>query len=280
MLVLAALLWSTSGLMVKCGPMQSIPADIRGPLLACYRVLFAALCLLPFLSLSRRPRRLAVLPMVLCYAAMNVLYVTALTRTTAAAAIFLQYTCTMWAFLFSRIFLHERAHQGSWVALVFAMGGITWIMAAEWQGTHLSGNLIAVASGLAYAGVIVSMRALRGEDAVWLVFLNNLTAGLLLLPWVLARPVPLDGVQWLIIAALGIMQMAVPYLLFAQGVRTVRAQEASLITLIEAVLNPLWVWIFLGEVASTATWIGGLLIFTGLVLRFTLFSHSDPALES
>ncbi len=277
MLLLAALFWSTSGLLVKCEPMQTIPSDVRGPLLACYRTLFAALCLIPFVTWNRRPQRAALGPMVLCYATMNVLYLTALTQTTAAAAIFLQYTSTAWAFLLSAVCLGERAERGNWAALLFALCGIAWILTAEWQGAHLRGNLIALGSGVAYAGVVVSLRALRGEDAVWLVLLNNLTAGLLLLPWALSQHVSLNATQWLIVASLGVLQMGIPYLLFARGVRSVSAQEASLITLIEAVMNPIWVWLFLGEVASSATWIGGMLILSGLVVRFTLFA---PRLKS
>lgn len=276
LLLLAAVLWSTSGLLVKCPPMQAIPLDVRGPMLACYRALFAGLCLLPFVSWRRRPRRRALVPMVLSYAAMNVLYVTALTRTTAAAAIFLQYTSTAWAFVFGALFLKERADRGSWVALLFALCGLTWIIAAEWRGEHVGGNLIALGSGLSYAGVVVSLRALRGEDAVWLVLLNNAVAGLVLLPWAISFRVSLDAAQWSIAAALGVLQMSVPYLLFAHGVRSVRAQEAALITLLEAVLNPIWVWLFVGEVAELSTWTGGLLILSGLVVRYTLFPTRPP----
>src|SRR5690606_7728627 len=119
----------------------------------------------------------------------------------------------------------------------FALTGIVWIIAAEWQGEYATGNLLALGSGITYAGVVVGLRALRGQDAAFLVFANNVVAGLVLLPWALSVDVSLDGVQWSVVAALGVFQMGVPYLLFARGLRSVKASEAALLTLIEAILN-------------------------------------------
>ncbi len=272
LLLTAAVLWSTSGLLVKCGPMQAISLEQRGPLVACYRVLFAAVAIAPFIRWRQVRFRPALIGMTLSYASMNVLYVTALTRTTAAAAIFLQYTSTVWAFVFGVLLLGERGDRGSRVALLFAMCGIAWIMAAEWNGEQWTGNLCALASGLSYSGVVIGLRALRGEQAAWLVFLNSLVAGLVLLPWVSTFDISLTPVQWTVIGGLGIFQMGVPYLLFAIGVRVVQASEAALLTLLEAVLNPIWVWLVLSEVAPLSTWTGGLLILAGLVLRYTLFA--------
>lgn len=279
LLLAAAILWSTSGLLVKCPPMQAIPLDVRGPLLACYRVLFAAACLAPFVDWRRARFRPALVVMTLSYATMNVLYVSAVTRTTAAAAIFLQYTSTAWAFLLGMLLLGERSDRGSRVALGFALAGIVWIISAEWRGEYLTGNLLALGSGMTYAGVVVGLRALRDQDAAWLVFCNNLVAGLVLLPWALTVDVSLDGVQWTVIAALGVLQMGVPYLLFARGIRHVKASEAVLLTLIEAVLNPIWVWLLLGEVAPLSTWIGGTLILAGLVIRYTVFRPQGPSVR-
>jgi drug/metabolite transporter (DMT)-like permease len=267
----AALLWSTSGFFLKSPPLASLPDETRGPVLACYRALFAAAFLIPFV----RPRsvrfRPMLIPMAISFASMNFLFVTAMTRTTAAAAIFLQYTSTVWAFLFGFVFLKERVDRGNLIALVCALAGIVWIVAAEQSSAHFTGNLIALASGLAYAGVMLSLRSLRGEDAAWLIALNHIVSGLVLLPWVLTLHVSLDGRQWLLVALLGILQMALPYVLFARGVRTMPTQEAALLTLIEPILNPLWVWIFWGEHPGTATCIGGGLILGGLAIRYLLF---------
>jgi drug/metabolite transporter (DMT)-like permease len=271
LLLAAAVLWSTSGLLVKSPPLAAIAESYRGPVLACYRALFAAACLLPFLRPRHVRWRPMLVPMVLGFALMNLLFVTAMTRTTAAAAIFLQYTSTVWAFLFGLLFLGERISRGNAVALAAAVCGIAWIVRADWGGENSTGNVIALGSGFAYAGVIVSLRSLREEAPAWLVALNHAVAGLILLPWVLPLNVSLTPQQWSLTALLGIGQMALPYLLFTRGVRWVTTQEAALLTLLEPVLNPLWVWLCWGETVPLSTWIGGSLILGGLAVRYTFF---------
>lgn len=267
----AAVLWSTSGLLVKSPPLQSLPLFDRGPLIACCRAIVAAGCLLPFVSRGRLRLRSALLPMVVSFAAMNVLFITALTQTTAAATIFLQYTATGWAFLFGAMFLQERMTRPNLLALAFSLVGIGWIVTDHWSSDQFLGTLLALGSGMAYGGVVVSLRFLRDEDPAWLITLNHLVSALVLLPWALSRGVLPSVDQWLVIFVLGAFQMAVPYVLFARGVATVTAQESALLTLIEALLNPFWVWLFWGEEVSTATWIGGGWILSGLMLRYAIF---------
>lgn len=280
LLLFAAFLWSLGGILAKNQWIEQIPVGSRGPLLACYRALFAAACLAPFVRWRRIRWRAALIPMAISYAAMNVLYVSALTRTTAAAAIFLQYTATAWAALFGWLLLGERIRRGDLAALALAAAGIACIVLSEWTGADAFGNLLGVASGLGYAGVIVGLRSLRDEDPFWLVLLNNLTAGVALLPWVLKMEIPLQAAQWGVIASFGVIQLALPYLLFARALRGVSAHEAALLTIVEAVLNPLWVWLFIGEIAPAATWIGGSLIMSGLILRYTCFAPVPPPAEA
>ena len=267
LLLLAALLWSIGGALAKSPWIVEIPVESRGAVLACYRALFAAAVLCPFVAWRRVRWHRGLLPTALAYAAMNILYLSALTRTTAAAAIFLQYTAVGWAVILGWWVLRERPHRADWFALLFTGCGIACIVLWETSAQHTAGNLIGLASGVAYAAVAVGLRGLRSEDPVWVVMISNLTAGLCLLPWVSAMPVDLRPAQWGVLAVFGVVQLAVPYLLFAVAVRHVPAHEAALLTLIEAVLNPIWVWLLVGELASAATWIGGAWILTGLIVQ-------------
>jgi drug/metabolite transporter (DMT)-like permease len=279
LLLVAAVMWSVGGVLAKSPWIVEIPVEARGAVLACYRTLFAAVVLAPFVGWRRVRWRRALLPTALSYAAMNILYLSALTRTTAAAAIFLQYTAVAWAVVLGWLLLRERPHRADWVALLFAGLGIASIVIWETSAQHATGNLIGLASGVAYAAVAVGLRTLRSEDPVWVVMLSNLTAGLCLLPWVSALPIELRPAQWGILAVFGAVQLAIPYLLFAIAVRTVPAHEAALLTLVEAVLNPIWVWLFVGERAATATWIGGACILMGLIAQQQLRRRSpisDP----
>src|SRR5215475_8893007 len=86
LLLAAAVLWSTSGLLMKSPPLEAIPVDERGPLVACFRALLAGLCLAPFVNWKQARFHRRMIPMAMAFAAMNFLFITAMTRTTAAAA--------------------------------------------------------------------------------------------------------------------------------------------------------------------------------------------------
>src|SRR5580692_5601951 len=126
MAVGASLLWSTSGAFVKSPPLAAIPESGRGPILACFRALAAAVALAFFVKPRHVRWRPMLVPFVLSFAGMNLLFVTAMTRTTAAAAIFLPYTSTAWAFLFSIFVWRERADMPNLVALLCALVGLGW----------------------------------------------------------------------------------------------------------------------------------------------------------
>ncbi len=273
LLVTAAVLWSTSGALVKSPPLEALPPSQRGPLIACLRALLAGLCLLPFVDWKRARFTLPMLPMVIAFAAMNYLFIAAMTRATAAAAIFLQYTGIGWAFLFGVFFLREGVTRANLMALAFGLTGIACIVGGQWNGSQFAGTLLALGSGLAYGGVITSLRALREEDSAWLVVLNHLVSAAVLIPWVTTLGLIPSAPQWAVIAVLGAFQMGLPYVLFARGLAGVPAQEAGLITLMEAILNPFWVWLFWPgrDDVSLSTWIGGGVIVTGLLLRYVVF---------
>jgi drug/metabolite transporter, DME family len=268
MVVASALLWSTSGAFVKSPPLAAIPQGARGPLLACFRALSAAIVLAPFVRPRHIRWRPMLVPFVICFASMNLLYVTAMTRTTAAAAVFLQYTGTGWAFLASTLFLGEPIGRRNFVALACAMVGIWWIVAGDWTTQNFGGNWLALASGAGYGGVIVSLKVLRDEDSAWLVALCHGTAGLILLPSVLTGPLSFSLLQWTLIVLLGVLQMGLPYVIFARSLRIVSTQEAALLTLIEPITNPVWVFLLWGEKVPPSTWIGGAFIIGGLGVRY------------
>lgn len=281
LLIAAALLWSTSGVVLKSPPLEELPLAMRGPILACFRAGFALLFLLPFVRWKRIRWRRALLPMAFCFGVMNLLYITALTRTTAAAAIFLQYTASIWAFVFGWLFLKERIDRGNLFALLLAVAGIAWIVAGDWGGPNTLGNLMALGAGLSYAGVILCLRQLRDEDSAWLIFADHVVSFAILLPWIVGATSQgslenpgmwggLGAVQWSLIAALGVTSMALPYVVFARGIRHVPTQEAGLLLLLEPILNPIWVWFAWGEENRPEVWIGGGLILSGLAVRYLL----------
>ncbi len=271
LVVLAAVLWSTSGFFVKAPFFSDWPLEQRGILLAFWRAFFACLLLIPMV---RRPRwSPGLVPMVLIFALMNYTYLMAMTLTTAANAIWLQNVAPAWVFLIGVFFLGEPVHRGDWLLVLFGGFGVGVILFFEAQGQQLSGILFGLAAGVTYAGVILFVRQLRGHDAAWLIMLNLAVTTIVLAPFVLHVGVWPEGAQWGYLATFGALQLGLPYFLFARGVRSITGHEASGIALLEPVLVPIWVYLAWHNVATyqTPRWwtfVGGGLILIGLLLKF------------
>ncbi len=181
-MLLVALLWSTSGLFAKAPIFDAWPEAYRGSLLAFWRSACAALVLLPTI---RRPRyRTYLIPLTICFALMNVTYLTSMTRSTAANAIWLQNMAPWWVFLLSVLLFHEPVVRRDLIPLAFAMLGVGTILSFEIRGQAPFGAICGAASGVFYAAVVVLMRQLRSENSSWIVALSHTVTAAVLLPWV------------------------------------------------------------------------------------------------
>jgi DME family drug/metabolite transporter len=269
----AAILWSLSGVVTKSLPL--------GPLaIAFYRSLFAGLAIGPFVPRARRVFRPAMLPLSLVFGAMIGLYIGAVKSTTAANAIYLQFTATFWMVPASALLLRERPDRRSLVGIALAMVGIVVIVLWGYKGSdEAHGIVLGLASGVAFAGVATGIRGMRGSDPIWLSAVLNLGGAIALGGWMLVTsgsiPVPTPG-QAAVLIAFGVVQMAIPYALFARGLREVGAPEAGLLALIEPLLNPVWVVAVHHEVPSPATLAGGAFLLAGLACRY---APTRPARE-
>ena len=155
-IVAAALLWSSGGLFVKAPIFAEWPEAERGPLLAFWRAVFAAAVLVP---LVRRPRwRRDLLPLLAAFPLMSVAYLSSMTLTTAANAIWLQSTAPWWVFLFGVLIFREPVDRRNLLPLVFAALGVGLILAFEIRGQAQLGVALGIGSGAAYATVVVFMR--------------------------------------------------------------------------------------------------------------------------
>ena len=256
----AALLWSLAGIFIK---FLSLP-----PLtIVFYRSLFASLFFAFFI------RRSAVLPWTLLlvsavsYTAAISAFVSANKITTAANAIALQYTAPIFVFVIVHFLYRETIGSVTWVSLVVGMVGIAVICAGSAGQPDAAGVAIALLSGLLFALYMVGLRHLKEVSPGTLTFLNNVVCCVLLLPF-LSGELSLSFNEGWIVALMGVIQLGIPYWLFSKGLEKIPVQEASLLVLIEPVLNPIWVALAVGEVPSKATVIGGSLIIASLGFRY------------
>ena len=197
--------------------------------------------------------------------------------TTAANVIFLQYTAPVWMFLMSIFLLKEPVDRRSLVALGFGAVGIVVIVGGGLNENPL-GIGLALVAGITYGGIAVFLRALRQSDPYWLTVLNLGFSGAVLVPLLYFIPgaVPLTSLtisqfSWLLV--FGVVQMGIPYILFAKSLGHLTPQEAGILTLLEPALNPVCAYLAVGEMPSVATIIGGAIILCGLVSRYFPFSR-------
>jgi drug/metabolite transporter (DMT)-like permease len=270
--VAAAVLWSLSGafksVLTHPTPLGLDTPTIDSGQIAFYRVFFAGFVLLPTLRRVDIRFRPAMIGMVLTFAAMNALFMRALTQGTAANAIFLQYTAPLWVYLAGLWWLGERADRRSTAAVAAGMLGVAVIVSGGWSNERLEVIGEALGAGVAYAGVLLWLRLLRGESPRWLTILNHLGSAVVLLPGALRGLPTLAQLAWLFL--FGAVQMGLPYWLMARGLRSISPAEASMLSLLEPILNPLWAYLVspADELPAMTTWIGGALILAGIGYRY------------
>jgi drug/metabolite transporter (DMT)-like permease len=131
----------------------------------------------------------------------------------------------------------------------------------------MAGVLLALLSGLLFAVFMTNLQRTQDVNPVYLTWINNLVCALALF-WIVKSRLALSGVELMLLAVMGAVQLGLPYFLFSKGLRTVPLQEAALIALIEPVLNPLWVALTVAEIPSAATFAGGGMILLGLAIRY------------
>jgi len=261
-----AVMWSLGGVFVKVLRQPRYAMDPGA--IACLRSAAAGLLLawaLP--GLARAPRALAAAS-ALAYTVVVGTFVFAVSGTTAANAIFLQYAYPVFVAVGAVCFFHERLGRRTLVALGLGLGGVGAILACSWAPGQRAGLVCGFASSIAFAALALLQHAIRGGSPVALSALYNLAAALLLLPFAWGRLGGVSAEALLIVAAMGVLQLGVPYVLFIRGLRTVPATDAALITLAEPILNPVWVWLVVGERPSLGTLLGGGLILLALLVRF------------
>jgi drug/metabolite transporter (DMT)-like permease len=216
-------------------------------------------------------------PVALAYAGTMTFFVLATKNTTAANAIFLQSAAPLYVLCLAPFWLGERAtRRDLWFMAAVAAGVVLLFLAPQANIASAPrpalGNVFGACAGVCYACTLIGMRwlALRhpGDTgaAIASVAAGNLLAGVACMAWALpiAAGTPAD---WLVVIYLGVFQVAAAYLLVTRGLSRLPALEASLLLLIEPVLNPVWVWWLVGERPAALALCGGAVILGSIALR-------------
>lgn len=258
----AAVLWSTGGLFIKATQLSAFELSFG-------RSLLAAITIAIF---TRREgfgiNKVSAITSIL-YAALIILFVLATKLTTAANAIFLQYTAPVYVLILEPIFYKEKFRGRDFVTVALCVVGMSLFFVGKLRPEDVSGNLLALASGVCFALFFLLMRHSKARDVnrASSAIYGNLIAVAICAPAFLgAIKHGISASDFACIAYLGIVQIGFAYLLFTLAMaRGVRSLDAGIIGYIEPVLNPVWVFLFIGERPSGWAILGGLIIIASVL---------------
>jgi drug/metabolite transporter (DMT)-like permease len=276
----AALLWSTSGLFIKVLPLGALQIAFARSLVAVLTI--AAIVKVRGGRPFPRPDFLS-LACATSYVGVLVFFVAATKLTTAANAIFLQFSAPIYL-VFLEPWVTGRALHGRDLAAVgLCLGAMGLFFIGRFGPGTLTGNLLGVLSGLSLALFSLTLKLQRQRrpetDPIGAIILGNLLVAILCAP-VALRGFSLTLPQAGILLYLGVFQLGIAYLLFNAGMRHLSATAAVVTGTLEAVLNPIWVFLGMGERPSSWALLGGLLIL-GTITWYSLGGrepHSDLSL--
>ena len=199
----------------------------------------------------------------LCVCSTNILFSVANKMTTAANAIVLQFTAPIFVMLLSALFFRRRPARLDLAACAVVLGGIVLCFADSLSGGGLAGDVLALLSGLTYAGVFL-MNDMPDSDAISSVFWGDVISAVVGLPFV-ALETDFSLVPMVSLLVLGVFQVAVAYILLTVGLKTTPAVTASLVSGIEPVLNPILVAVFYQEHMGALSLVGAAVVILGVV---------------
>jgi drug/metabolite transporter (DMT)-like permease len=270
MLFAAGTFWSLGGFFIK-------EIDTNAISIVFFRCLFSAIFVAAFVRGRRMPGRIDGTVSIALFLLLLVTYVASTKETTAANAIFLQYTAPIYIAVLGPFIINERLRAHDALPLAISIGGIAVLFFGNSGSGETKGLLLGIVAGAFYGTFFVWMRRIRYADAFAITFVNCLGVAVLLAFVPSVWDVGPEEIALLIVMAA--VQFALPYVLFTRGIAHVPGAEASLIALIEPVLNPVWVALLYGEDPSLATIIGGAIILAGLIIRYAVFREAEDSSE-
>jgi drug/metabolite transporter (DMT)-like permease len=271
---LAAVAWSTAGVLQRQLTLDA-PTQVFG------RAAFACAALLAYVAVVERGRVLeafrsvgvAGVAVAVCVATASASFITALNHTSVARVLFILTIAPVLAALLARITLGEPITRRTMVAMALALGGVALMLGAPGEGS-LAGDGLSLLCALSFAAMIVITRWRHDVSMAPATCLSQAILVVVFLPFATPAAIGGEDVVWL--AALGIGQIGLGFALLTVGARLIPAAQVGLITLLEVVLGPLWVWLALDERPSTLTLVGGVIVIVAIVIQTRGAPIPDP----
>jgi drug/metabolite transporter (DMT)-like permease len=261
---LAALAWSSAGLLQR-----KLTVDVATQLAG--RALFAVLGLLVFVAIAQRGAVLRAfratgrggLAVTALMAVSSGTFIAALNYTSVANVLFLQALAPVLAAVLGS-FVGEPVVRRTWLAMAAALAGVG-VMVGGPSHPGVAGTTLSLLMAASFAGTIVITRHHREVSMAPATCLSQVLVFLAAAPF--ASPGDVGSADFGLLAGLGVGQIGLGLILLTIGARLIPAAEVALITLLEVVLGPLWVWIALSEQPGVATLVGGAIVLAAVVFQ-------------
>lgn len=263
LVLIAVLLWSTGGLFIKLTSLDAYQVTF-------FRSLFAAITVLIITRKDGLRITAFGVGSTLIYSTLLFLFVWATKHTTAANAIFLQYTAPIYILILAPFVIGEKFHLRDLATVFFCIGGMSLFFVGDLSIGDYQGNIAALGSGIFLGLYIMLLRHPKamGMSGTITVIYGNFLLALLTLPSGIAAITTITLTDIFAVSFLGIFQIGISYILFIKGVRMgTRPLDASIIGFIEPLLNPVWVFLFVGERPSNWAILGGTIIVTTVAVH-------------
>jgi drug/metabolite transporter (DMT)-like permease len=258
---LAAIAWSTAGVLQRQLTVGAA-TQVAG------RAAFAFAALAAYVLVAERRGLARAGPagagFAACIAVASGAFIVALNRTTVAHVLFIQAVAPVLAALLGRVTLGEPIALRTAAAMAVALAGVA-LMVGGAGGGGLVGDGLCLLMALAFAGAIVIARHRRDVSMAPATCLAQLLLVAAFAPF--AHFGALTGGDLVTLAALGAGQIGLGLVFLTIGARLIPAAQVAVITLLEVVLGPLWVWLAIGERPGGATLVGGVVVIGAVVLQ-------------
>jgi DME family drug/metabolite transporter len=262
----AAILWSTGGLFIKW-------VTLSGLELSFGRSLLAAITVAIFTRREGFGLNLVTALASLLYAALLLLFVLATKETTAANAIFLQYTAPVYLLVFEPLFYKEKFRSRDLIVVIACVLGMSLFFVGKLRPQDVTGNLLALGSGFCFACYFLLLRhtKARAVNRASSVIYGNLLLVIIAAPAALKVLPHISKFDAAGIIYLGVVQIGIAYTLFTLAMaRGVRSLDAGIVGYVEPVLNPIWVFLAIGERPTSWAILGGAFIVAAVICHMLL----------
>lgn len=269
---LAAFLWSLGGILLKY--VSYGPIATNG-----LRCLFAYLVF----CIYKKSFKMKINPLIFLAAMAltmtNFLFVASNKYTTAANAIVLQYTAPIWVLIWNSLYQKRKPKLVEVFTMLLAFSGTVLFFFDGLSYEHFLGNIMALAAGLCFSGVLFLnfLPEASSEDSSMLAFLLSF---LVAIPWMKEIYATPSFVSLFFVLIIGIFQVGLAYVAFSKGSRLTTPVTASLIGLLEAIMNPFWVLIFYGEKVGRFALFGAMLILLAVGIQILSSSNDNSEIEN